>query len=217
MKLDLKKYNVIGAVVIFVVLPVLFYSLGDFPKRSLLKESISVLTLLAFSLMLGQFFLARSNEAVIRLYNARHVSMTHKVIAYSAVSLFLLHPFLIVVPRYFEAGTEPLDALIVMLTTFDSLGVVLGLTAWALMLVLGLTAMFRVRLIKRFPIKYRNWRKFHGYLTVTFIGVAIWHAIELGRHTEKLMATFMIVLAAAGTTLLFRMYLLTAKNPVEAN
>lgn len=211
MKPDLKTYNVIGAVVIFVALPLLFYALGDFPRRSVLKESISVLTLLAFSLMLGQFFLARSNKAVIRLFNLRHISWTHKFISYSVLLVFLLHPFLIVLPRYFEAGIAPLDALGVMLTRFDNRGIVLGLIAWVLMLVVGATAIFRTRLIKRFHLKYGTWRTFHGYLTVTFITVALWHAIELGRHVNAVMAAYLITLAVSGTALLFRMYLAT--NP----
>ena len=41
MKLDLKTYNVIAAVLVFIGLPVLFYALGDFPRRSVLKEAIS--------------------------------------------------------------------------------------------------------------------------------------------------------------------------------
>lgn len=207
MKPDLKRYLVIAALFVFVGLPISFYVLGDFPRRSILKEAIAILTLLAFSLMLGQFFLARSNMEVIQLYNLRRVRSVHTVIAYSVVTLLLLHPFLIVLPRFFEAGVDPWDALKTMLTTFGSTGVLLGLIAWCLLFVLALTATFRFRLVKTLRTKYPRWRHFHGMLSVALAVVAITHAIKLGRHMDTPMAAFTIVLAVAGVAMLFRMYL----------
>ena len=210
MKLSAQAYTISAALAVFIGLPLLFYALGDVPRRSLLKESISVLTLLSFTLMLGQYFLARSNETILSLFKPLHIQKVHKVIAYGAVGVILVHPFLVVMPRFFEAGVKPLDALITMLTTFDSLGVLLGLAAWALLLVLGVTAMFRTRLIKRFKIKYRSWRYFHGFMAVTFTVLGIWHAIELGRHTDTAMAAFFIVIALVGGLLLAKLYWGTA-------
>lgn len=206
MKADLKTFNIVSALAIFIGLPVLFYALGNFPQRSLLKESLSLLTLLSFSLMLSQFFLARSNKSLITLFKPLAIQRMHKFIAYGAMAVLLVHPFLIVLPRYYEAGVKPLDALITMITTFDSLGILLGIAAWVLMLVVGITAIFRMRLIKRYKIKYRNWRYFHGGLTVTFVALAIWHSIELGRHTDTAMAVFMIVIAVIGSAMLARLY-----------
>lgn len=212
---DLKTINIMLGIMIFIGLPMLFYSLGDAPRRSLLKEAISIITLLAFSLMLGQFFLARSNEAVINLFDRKQIQNVHKAIAYPALIIFLFHPFLIVFPRYFEAGVDPVDALLTMLTSIDNWGIILGMVAWVLLVIIAVTAIFRMRLIKRYKIKYRDWRKFHGYLTVGFVVLAIWHAIELGRHTDWIMALFFIALATAGVTLLFRLYFGTASKTVE--
>lgn len=207
MKPNLKKYLAVAAVLVFVGLPILIYALGDFPRRSVLKESISLLTLLAFSMMLGQFFLARSNMEAIKLYNLRRVRTLHTVIAYSAVSVLLLHPFLIVLPRFFEAGVDPWSAFVTMLTTFDSAGIIFGLAAWVMLLVLTLTAIFRIRLVKTLRTKYPRWRHFHGMLSITLTVFVILHAIELGSHTNTPMAVFMIVLAVAGAAMLLRMYL----------
>ena len=206
MKFSARAYVISTAVAVFIGLPLLFYVLGDVPRRSLLKESISILTLLSFTLMLGQYFLARSNEALFTLFKPPQIQKVHKVIAYGAVSVILAHPFLVVLPRYFEAGVKPVDAFITMITTFDSLGILLGLAAWTLLVMLGVTAMFRRRLIKRFKIKYRNWRYFHGFLAVTFTVLSIWHAIELGRHTDTAIATFFIAIALVGGALLARLY-----------
>ena len=206
MKFSARAYVISTAVAVFIGLPLLFYVLGDVPRRSLLKESISILTLLSFTLMLGQYFLARSNEALFTLFKPPQIQKVHKVIAYGAVSVILAHPFLVVLPRYFEAGVKPVDAFVTMITTFDSLGILLGLAAWTSRLVLGVTALFRMRLIRRFKIKYRKWRYFHGFLAVTFTVLGIWHGIELGRHTDTAMATFFIAIALVGGALLARLY-----------
>ncbi len=206
MKPNARAFVLAAALAVFIGLPLLLYTLDGVPRRSFLKEAISVLTLLSFSLMLGQFFLARSNAALLELFRPRQIQKVHKVIAYGAVGVFSVHPFLIVLPRYFEAGVKPGDALITLLTTFASLGVLLGIAAWGLMVVMLVTAMFRMALVKRFSIHYRHWRFFHSGLTVTFIAIAMWHAIELGRHTDAAMATFMITLAAIGVAMLARLY-----------
>ncbi|MGB4828238.1 MAG: hypothetical protein WBP18_13385, partial [Paracoccaceae bacterium] len=68
MKLSARAYAIITGLTVFVGLPLLFYALGDAPRRSVLKEALSLLTLLAFTMMLGQFFLARSNETLLMLF-----------------------------------------------------------------------------------------------------------------------------------------------------
>jgi Mn2+/Fe2+ NRAMP family transporter len=86
MKETIKKYNLFTAILIFVALPLLFWALGDFPRRTILKESISLLTILAFFMMLGQFFLARSN-GMVKVFKMGNVLKIHKVIGYIFVSI----------------------------------------------------------------------------------------------------------------------------------
>ena len=126
----------------------------------------------------------------------------HKAIGYIFVSILLVHPFLVVVPRYFESGISPEDAFITLITTFDSPGVILGIIAWFLMLAIGITSFFRNKL----PMKYKTWRIVHGFLSIAFIAVATWHAVELGRHNTTSMAVFMIFIAAVGVLLLLKTY-----------
>lgn len=156
--------------------------------------------------MLGQFFLARSNEALLSLFKPPQIQTVHKYIAYSAVGAILLHPVLIVLPRALEGGVKPWDAFVTMVTEFDSLGIVLGIGAWLVLVVLATTAYFRKRLIPRFSLKYRGWRYFHGGLAVTFTVLALWHSIELGRHTDVALSLFFITLALLGFAMLARMY-----------
>jgi predicted ferric reductase len=210
-----KRNYLIPATLILIGLPLLFWALGDFPQRTVLKESLSVLSVLAFCLMLGQFFLARSNKSALKSLKMSTALKFHKVIGYIFVVVLLVHPFLIVVPRYFESGVEPMEAFITIITTFDSLGVVLGIIAWCLMFILGVTALIRNML----PMKYKTWRVFHGVLAILFISLATWHAVDLGRHTDQTMSIYMIILAASGVLLLLKTYIFKSsrKNGGQIN
>ncbi|MBU2992889.1 ferric reductase-like transmembrane domain-containing protein [Octadecabacter sp. 1_MG-2023] len=206
MKLSAQTYAILSALAVFVGLPLLFYALGDAPRRTLLKEGLSLITLLAFTMMLGQFFLARSNETLLSLFKPPQIQKVHKVIAYSAITIIFVHPVLIVLPRYFEGGIKPWDAFVTMITDFGNPGIVLGLIAWVIMVVLGMTVFFRRKLIPKFTLKYRGWRYFHGALAVAFTVFALWHSIALGRHTDVAMSVFFIVLTVLGFAMLAHMY-----------
>ena len=206
MKITAKTYAIITGLAVFIGLPLLLYMLGDAPRRSVVKEALSLLTLLAFTMMLGQFFLARSNETLLSLFKPPQVQKVHKVIAYTAIGVIFLHPALIVLPRFLEGGIRPWDAFVTMITDWGNLGIVLGLTAWIVMVVLGLTVFFRKKLIPKFALRYRGWRYFHGALAVCFTVLALWHSIALGRHTDVALSVYFLTLAALGFAMLARMY-----------
>ncbi len=206
MKPDLGTRLVTAAIMLLLATTFVCYAIGDAPRRSLLKETLSLLTLSSFALVLGQFHLTRCNPVVEGQIQPRRLQWLHKAIAYGALSVLLLHPVLIVLPRYFEAGVRPQDAFITMLTTFDNLGTVLGLAAWVVMIALGLTSLFRLRLMKHFALRYRTWRYIHAGLASGFVGLALWHAIDIGRHTDLVMSGLFIVLAVTGIGLLARRY-----------
>lgn len=44
----------------------------------------------------------------------------HKWIGYIFIPILIVHPFFIVLPRFFEGGIEPVEAFWVMITTFNS-------------------------------------------------------------------------------------------------
>jgi|GEM_PF-1142057 len=203
----------------FIGLPLLLYALGGAPRRSLLKEGISVVTLLAFSLTLGQFFLARSNQSVLSAFSLKGVKAVHTWMAAFVVTVLLLHPALIVFPRFFEAGITPADAFVRMLTTVDNLGVVLGIVAWCCLLLLVPTSIARIRLIKVLGANHPKWRIFHGALSVVLTTTGLVHAITLGRHASFAMASSWVLITFAGIALLVRMYVVTppkASKPLSA-
>ncbi|SNS46161.1 ferric reductase-like transmembrane domain-containing protein [Antarctobacter heliothermus] len=196
----------VAASAVFVGLPLVLYWIGDAPYRSVLKEAISVATLLSFAAMIGQFFMARSNTWLLSIFRPPQIQKVHKYIAYSAVAVILAHPLLIVLPRAFEGGVRPWDAFVTMITSFDNTGILAGLVAWVLLLVLAITAWFRKPVIKRLSTHYRGWRYVHGGLAVGFTLLALWHSIDLGRHTDIAMSVLFLGLALIGFGILARLY-----------
>ncbi len=195
---------------VFIGGPLLIWAAGGDPARTPLKESLSVLTLLAFSLVLGLFYLARPNRAAVRKVGAAKLLRWHRLIGYVAVPVLLVHPVLLVVPRYFEAGLPPGEAFRTIVTTTSSSGILFGLGAWCLMLILGLSALLR----KQLPLKYPIWRTVHGVLALLCVLSAALHALDLGRHADSAMAAFIMLAVAGGVYLLLRNY--AAKNlPAE--
>lgn len=196
------------SIIFFIALPSLFFVLAEVSQRTVLKDSISIFTILAFFILIGQFYLSKINEGVKELFKIAKVIKIHKIIGYVFVPILLIHPFLIVVPRFFEVGADPIESFIKMITTFDNLGVILGLVTWVLMLTLGLTSMFR----NKMKMTYKSWKILHGVLSFTFIAVASWHAIDIGRHFSLSMSILIIVLCFLGSLLLLKSYIFTKKK-----
>ena len=202
------RTQLIRYILIFIGLPLLLWALGDFHNNTMLKESLSLLVILSFFLMIGQFLLARSNKASLKVIKKAKVIRFHKIIGYTFTAVLLLHPFFIVLPRYFEAGVEPEEAFMTMITTLDSLGVVLGISAWILMFAIGMTSYFRNRL----GMNYRAWRVFHGILSIVFITVASLHVINLSSHINTPFIILICTLASVGILLLLKIYILKPRQ-----
>ncbi len=202
-----RPYLLIG-VAVYLLIPLIYLLLADFPERTVLKNAISFLTLGAYFLMLGQFYLTRINKVTLQGNKFSSVIKKHKIIGYIFIPILILHPFLIVVPRFFESGVDPSDALKTILTTYTSSGLIVGMVAMILMICLGITSMFRAKL--RLP--YRTWRITHGILSILFVIIATWHAIDLGRHTDIVLSIYMILLAATGIFFLLKLYIMNPQN-----
>lgn len=188
--------------VIFVGIPLSIFSVSLLPGRSIVKEILSFLTILAFFQMLGQFYWSRLNQSLKKKMKTIRFIKIHKFIGYGMIFILFIHPFLLVVPRFFEGGVDPFDALLKILTTFESLGVILGMIAWGTMLILGVTALIR----KQLPFDYKSWRWLHGILALVFMITASWHVIDLGRHSNLAMTMMILVLGSSGVMMLMKVY-----------
>ena len=196
---------------VFICLPLFIWAAGNSPQRTLLKESLSVITILTFSLMIGLFYLARPNRTAVKKIGVIKLLSWHKIVGYFAVPVLLVHPFLLVVPRFFEAGIPPGEAFGTIVTNVSSAGVCFGLGAWSLLLLLSLSSLLR----KKLPIDYPTWRFIHGGLALATICCAAFHVIDLGRHTDIAMTAFIASLSAGGIFLLLKSYITQNKQTGE--
>jgi len=195
--------NLSSLIISFIGVPILLFVLGDFPSRNILSETISLITILGFSMLISQFFFTRINKRLVKKIRMVHVLRIHKFIGYAFISILLLHPFFIIVPKFFDNAVTPVEAFFKLITTFDNLGIVLGLIAYAAMLILLVTAFFRFKL----HIKYKTWRNLHGYLTLLFVVTATWHVITLGRHSNMSFSIYYVMAVASGIFYMIRLYL----------
>ncbi|RMG41171.1 MAG: FAD/NAD(P)-binding:oxidoreductase [Methanobacteriota archaeon] len=203
MKEIIQKYRFLTISLILVAVALFIYIGGEFPRRTILKEAFSLVTILSFVLMIGQFFLSRGYRAITLTGKMSTIVKAHKFIGYLFTTILFVHPFLIVLPRYFEGGVQPLDALWTILTTLNNPGVVVGILAWLFMIVLTLTSFLRTRLFAA----YKGWRWFHGVLSLAFISLAAWHVIYLGRHSNLVMKWFVVIMTIGGIDILLYTYL----------
>ncbi len=212
MEQRIKKYNTIAAILLFIGLPILLLVTGEYPNRSVLKDGISYLTIISFCMLLAQFFLARSNKNTLKGHKMSKIIKLHKVIGYVFVSILIFHPFLIVLPRYFESGVDPIDAFMTIISTLDNTGIIMGIIAWCLMFIIGLTSLFRNKL----GMNYKTWRTVHGILSIAFIILASWHVISLGRHSSNTMIIYILSVTGIGVLLLLKTYLIQPTKQKEA-
>ena len=211
MNLSIKSLYIFLATIFFLFLPILFFLLGENPQRTLLKDALSIITILAFFIVLGQFYLTRINEGIKDVFKIVKIIKIHKIIGYTVLPILFIHPFLIVVPRFFEVGANPFESFITMVSGFDTLGLTVGIIAWILMLALGLTSMFKDKL----NMTYKSWKIFHGVLSLAFIGFASWHGIDMGRHMSLPMISLIILIALIASILLLKSYFFNNKTSKE--
>ena len=202
MENNIKLKYILISLFIFVIIPLFILSLQTLPARTLLKESTSVLVIVGFFFLIGQFYLNRANKFFIKIYKMVKIIKLHKIIGYTVIAIFFIHPFLIVLPRFFEAGVDPIYAFWLMITDFKSLGIIFGLIGWCVMIALLLTSFYKDKL----NLTYSKWRLLHIVLSVVFISTALWHVIDLGRHMNEIMILFIFLLVCISVYQLGKLY-----------
>lgn len=204
----MKFKSIITLILVFIGLPMAIYAFGDFPRRSVLKEAISVITIISFFVMLLQFYLSRFNKDLDKKVKKSKLINWHKVLGYVFVSVLLLHPFLIALPQYTNQGLTPWEAFGSLVGEWNSYGVSMGMIAWLLMFVIGLLSAFRNRL----KMKYTSWRLLHGWMSLAFVVVAALHVISLGRHINTPMDITIAVIVVGIVWMTFNTYVKPQKK-----
>ncbi|MDX2436924.1 MAG: ferric reductase-like transmembrane domain-containing protein [Acidobacteriota bacterium] len=189
---------VVGYLLMVALVPVFLAVNQDVPAGSAYKQVVLFLSLAAFGLVLGQFWLSRLVPRSVTKTRPAVVLRWHKIVGYSAVGFLALHPILMIARRFWVQESDPIENLLLMLRAPALLPAV---AAWVVMALLGILSISR----KRFRPK--SWRLLHGLLSAAFAGLATWHVVAAGRHSNAAMSVLWIVLAGGAVAELLSSYL----------
>jgi predicted ferric reductase len=143
--------------------------------RGWYEELVTLLSILGLSMMIFQFFLTARVDAVASQAGVDNTMRLHTKMGEYLGYLILLHPFLIVAPRFFVAPSFALSDTWGLFTQPET---ATGMYAWCLMLVWVLMAVFK----EKTGLSYEAWRYTHSAGFVAIIILATHHAITIGRH-----------------------------------
>ena len=189
---------VVGYLLIVALVPVFLAVNQDVPAGSLYKQTVLLVSLAAFGLVLGQFWLSRLLPRSVANTSSAVALRWHKVVGYSALGFLLIHPVLMIARRFWVQESDPIDNLLLMLRAPTLLP---AIVAWVAMVLLGGLALIRRR------FRPKSWRILHGLLSAGFTGMATWHVVEVGRHGNAAMSFFWIALAGFAVGALLKSYL----------
>lgn len=160
---------------VLTLVPYLWSLTQGLAYRGPYAAAVTLCNLTGLAALLAQFPLSGRLDAVTRHTGIDNGMRLHRLAGQVVGGYFLLHPLLIVLPRYGIAPQRATDDLWTALTAAES---ATGLYAWALMCIWVLVARFRNRL----GISYEAWRISHGFGFVAVAILATLHAIDVGRH-----------------------------------
>jgi predicted ferric reductase len=202
MKNNRQIYRLLILAFVFIAVPVILYYLGNFPQRNVLMETLSIITIVGFTLFISQFFSTRINKNLVKDIRMVNVLKIHKIIGYTFILILLLHPLFIIVPKFFDNTLTPANALLKLITQFNSTGVIVGLIAYVCMVVLLITSYYRFKL----HLNYKTWRSLHGYFTMLFVVTATWHVVNIGKHSNTAFSIYYVLMVASGIFYLLKTY-----------
>lgn len=136
---------------------------------------VTLLSIAGLMAIMLQFALSGRFAPITERTGIDNSMSVHRQAGQLIALFFLLHPFLIVLPRLWIA---PAHAVEDIWTTITSPGTQTGVIAWSLVVIWVLMAINRDRL----GMSYEAWRMSHGAGFIAVIILATHHAATVGRH-----------------------------------
>ncbi|WP_114520799.1 ferric reductase-like transmembrane domain-containing protein [Altererythrobacter sp. ZODW24] len=187
--------------ILLVSIPFVYSLTQKLEYRGIYEIVLTYLNIMVFAALLAQYPLAGRINAISRVTGLDNGMRLHRKAGELIALFFLLHPFLILAPRFL---LSPQRAWGDVWDTAIASEASTGVFAWAVMSVWVLMAMYKDKL----KISYEAWRISHG---IGFIAVAILgthHAVTVGRHGryEIWFDLMWIALCAVAVTIVSYIY-----------
>ena len=161
--------------ILIALVPYVWSTYQHLEYRGIYATAITILNLGMFAALLAQYPLSGRIDRLTRYTGVDNGMLLHRKAGEIVGLYFLLHPFLIVAPRFFVAPQKTIDDFWISITTGE---VSTGVFAWFIMSIWILSSMYR----KQLKISYEAWRLSHGIGLVAVAILATDHAISVGRH-----------------------------------
>lgn len=170
-----KKLALIYSIGLFI--PFLISRTINMDDKGIYVSIISTVNLLAMMAFFVQFPLGSRLKQIPIFANIDWSISKHKKAGQWLGAIFLLHPLLILGPRFFVSFN---DAMVSIVETITSPQMLTGVIAWCLMIVWILTSIFKNHL----PMRYETWRFTHvvGFVVIAFL--ATLHVTSVGSHGQ---------------------------------
>lgn len=174
---------------LFIGTPVILALTQEIPVQTNFQLTVLLVSVGAFGLSLGLFWLTRllpKNTTSIRLGK---MMTWHKYVGYAVCIIFMIHPILIIARRFWVLESNPIDNLKLMLSAPLLWP---AIAAWLLLMLIMVLALVRQY------FSAVTFRRLHGWLSVAFALLAVWHVMSVGRHSNLILAGLWGLLAAVG-------------------
>lgn len=161
--------------VLLALVPYVWSTTQGLEIRGIYETLLAALNISMFAALLAQYPLSGRITAVTRFTGVDNGMQLHRKAGEIVALFFLLHPFLIVAPRFIVSPQRAWGDLWSSFTTGEAST---GVFAWAIMTIWVLMSMYRDKL----KISYEAWRISHGVGLVAVAILGTDHAISVGRH-----------------------------------
>ncbi len=165
------------AYVALAIAPMLIAALSGLHPRPFLDDFSSGIAMAGFAMLLAEFVLSGRFRAFSATIGIDLAMQLHQLLARTALVLLLLHPMLYTLPL---APQRPWDPTLVLTLGLSPAATVTGLTAWGLLAVLVMAALFR----NSMPWRYETWRLAHGLGAVVIAAASLHHVLDAGRYSR---------------------------------
>lgn len=162
---------------LLLIVPYLLSQFIHLTPKGWYQEILSFLWILGMTALFVQFALGgRISKG--KLFSKIDWSMSkHKKVGKLLGTLFLLHPFIIIAPRFLVSWEDGVTSAISMVT---SPSLLTGLIAWGVLIVFVLLSVYK----RSIPLRYEAWRFLHLIAFSAMAILATLHVTSIGRHSQ---------------------------------